>query len=102
MLLVSPVTWVHSLILLILPFAKLTIAAVEGRASSRAMWMAVANYGMIAIATGWHQSVGTYDVNQLSAWVAELSPLSLIAAYISIYWFAIDREFPAAVSLVSA
>jgi hypothetical protein len=96
MLLVSPVTWVHSLILLLLPFAKLTIAAVEGRASRRAMWMAVISYAMITFASGWHQSIGTYDTNQLSSWIAELSPLSLIVAYVSIYWFATDREFPAA------
>ncbi len=102
MLLVSPVTWVHSLILLILPFAKLTIATVEGRASRRAMWMAVASYAMISVASGWHQSVGTYDTNQLSSWVAELSPLSLIAAYVSIYWFATDRDFPAAQSALAA
>lgn len=102
MLLVSPVTWVHSLILLILPFAKLTIATVEGRASRRAMWMAVASYAMISVASGWHQSVGTYDTNQLSSWVAELSPLSLIAAYVSIYWFATDRNFPAAQSALAA
>jgi hypothetical protein len=102
MLLVSPVTWVHSLILLLLPFAKLTIAAVEGRTSRRAMWMAVVSYAMISLASGWHQSVGTYDTNQLSAWVAELSPLSLIAAYLSVYWFATDRDFPAAESAVDA
>jgi hypothetical protein len=102
MLLVSPVTWVHSLIILLLPLAKLTIAAVEGRASRRAMWMAVVSYAMISLASGWHQSVGTYDTNQLSAWVAELSPLSLIAAYISVYWFATDRDFPVAESAVAA
>lgn len=96
MLLVSPVTWVHSLILLLLPFAKLTIAVVEGRASRRAMWMAVISYAMITFASGWHQSVGTYDTNQPSSWIAELSPLSLIVAYVSIYWFATDREFLAA------
>jgi hypothetical protein len=90
------VTWVHSLILLILPFAQLTIASIEGRASRRAMWMAVASYAMITIAFGWHQSVGSFDTNQLSSWVAELSPLSLIVAYVSIYWFVTDRDFPAA------
>jgi len=96
MLMVSPVTWVHSLILLILPFAQLTIASIEGRASRRAMWMAVASYAMITIAFGWHKSVGSFDTNQLSSWVAELSPLSLIVAYVSIYWFVTDRDFPAA------
>jgi hypothetical protein len=102
MLLVSPVTWVHSLILLILPFAQLTIAGVEGRASRRAMWMAVVSYALITIAFGWHQSVGTYDTNQLSSWIAELSPLSLIAAYVSVYWFATDRDFSVSESAAAA
>jgi hypothetical protein len=102
MLVVSPVTWVHSMILLILPFAKLTIAAFEGRASHRAMWMAVASYLMVSVATGWYQHVGSHDSGHVSAIIAELSPLSLIAAYVSAYWFATDRDFPAAKSAVAA
>jgi hypothetical protein len=101
MLVVSPVTWVHSMILLILPFAKLTIAAFEGRASHRAMWMAVASYLMVSVATGWYQHVGSHDSGHVSAIIAELSPLSLIAAYVSAYWFATDRDFPAAKSAVA-
>lgn len=102
MLLVSPVTWIHSLVLLILPFAQLTIAVAAGRASHRAIWMAAASYIMVSLAFGWHQSIGTYDTNQLSSWIAELSPLSLIAAYVSIYWFATDRGFVVAGSATAA
>jgi hypothetical protein len=58
------------------------------------VWAAVASYVMILVASGWHRRC--LDTNQLSSWIAELSPLSLIVAYVSIYWFATDREFPAA------
>jgi uncharacterized membrane protein len=94
MLLVSPVTWVHSLIILILPFTQLTFATAAGRASHRAMWTAVASYLMVAIATGWYQHVGSYRIGPVSAIIAELSPLSLLAAYVSMYWFVTDRELP--------
>jgi alpha-1,2-mannosyltransferase len=92
MMVVSPVTWFHSLLLLILPFAKLALAAANGRASQRAIWMATASYLMVSLASGWHQRVGSFDASRVSAWIAELSPLSLLVAYIAVYWFATDRE----------
>jgi hypothetical protein len=57
---------------------------------------------MITIAFGWHRLLGTYDTYQLSSSVAELGPLSLIAAYVSVYWFSVDRDFPSAESSVAA
>jgi Glycosyltransferase family 87 len=102
MLLISPVTWVHSMILLILPFAQLTLAAADGRASQRAMWMAVASYLMVSLAYGWHQRMGSHDAGPVSAWIAELSPLSLLAAYVSVYWFATDRELPPGAAAIAA
>src|SRR5229473_1844428 len=61
--LLSPTAWVHYLVMALIPFALLADAVDRGRASHRALWIAV----------------------------AECSFLSLLMVYVAAYWFVTDR-----------
>ena len=89
-IILPPVSWDYDMTLILIPFAGIAMAARGGRASYRAIGMAVASYALIAI---WRFS-GIGDTAKVSGIVAntvkESASLSLIAAYSAAYWFAID------------
>lgn len=90
--LISPTSWVYYLVLLSIPMVKLSAAARAGSASARAIWTAIVCY-----AVAW-LSFAYVDLNspELSLhpntfiWRMGASPVAILA-YISLYWFAVDR-----------
>ncbi len=89
-IILPPVSWDYDMTLILIPFAGIAVAARGGRASYRAIGMAVASYLLIAL---WRFS-GIGDTAKVSGIVAntvkESASLSLIAAYCATYWFVTD------------
>jgi hypothetical protein len=89
--LVSPTSWFYYLVLLAIPMVRLSGAAVNERASHRALWAGVACYTL-----AWLYFTGvdmrsqqlTLHPNNL-LWRVGASPIALLA-YLSLYWFATD------------
>jgi alpha-1,2-mannosyltransferase len=89
--LLAPTAWVHYLVLMLIPFAFMAIAAGHGRANHRAIWMAVASFLLIALSTGGRTAFGPHPKGALAVTIAECSFVSLAMVYISAYWFASDE-----------
>lgn len=83
----SPTAWVHYLVLMILPFAALASAANRGRASSWAVWMAVASVAVIALSMEGRSFFSSHSTSPLFIAIAEGGFVSLLMVYISTYWF---------------
>lgn len=93
--LLAPTAWVHYLVLLLIPFIMMAIAAKRGRVSHRAIWMAVAIFLLVAPAASVRIAFGEHPHGILRSLAGEGSFVSLAMAYVSAYWFATD-ELPAA------
>jgi hypothetical protein len=89
--LIAPTAWVHYLVLMLIPFVMMAIAAGRGRANRRAIWMALASVLLIALSTSARTAFGPHPHGVLPVMVAECSFLSLLMVYISAYWFASDE-----------
>jgi Glycosyltransferase family 87 len=87
----SPTAWVHYLVLMLIPFILMVIAANRGRANSRAIWMAVASFLLIALSTSGRTAFGPHPHGVFPIIIAECSFLSLVMVYVSAYWFASDE-----------
>ncbi len=92
-LMLSPMVWLHYEVLLLLPFAQLAIAFGRGRASRRAVYMALVSAAFS------YATLGTYIFAPHSV-LEECGFASLLAAYVSCYWFATD-EFRVATARVT-
>jgi hypothetical protein len=99
--LVLPIAWDYDLSLMLIPFGQLASAAARGRGSRRSIAMAAASYILIVL---WDykivpQSSSVYS--PLGAAVADLGFFSMVAAYVSAYWFAVDRPDAVRVSVTA-
>jgi hypothetical protein len=105
-MLLSPIAWHHYLVLLIIPFVQMTIAAVQGRTRSRALWMAAASYLLASVSVPLtyqllaHPGAVQRAFPSLSAPLLETGFFSLLMGYIATYWFAVDSRDDQAVRLV--
>ena len=87
----SPTAWVHYLVLMLIPFILMAIAANHGRPNNRAIWMAVASFLLIALSTSGRTAFGPHPHGVLPIMIAECSFASLLMVYVSAYWFACDE-----------
>jgi hypothetical protein len=97
-IILSPVGWHHYLVLLVIPFVQMVAAAADGRAGSRAIWMAALCYVLSAVSL---RVANRFMVPPPTAfqialpWLAraleELSFIALLTGYIATYWFATDN-----------
>jgi hypothetical protein len=87
----SPTAWVHYLVLMLIPFVSMAIAAKRGRANHRAIWMAVASFLLISLSTSGRTAFGAHARGGLPIMIAEGSFVALMMAYLSAYWFASDN-----------
>ena len=87
----APTAWVHYMVLALIPFISMCIAARHGRANSRAIWMAVASFMLIAVSTSGRTAFGPHPHGVFPIVIAECSFVSLAMVYVSAYWFASDR-----------
>jgi hypothetical protein len=75
-----PVAWDYDLVLMLIPFAQLAIIAARGDASRRAIAMAIASYLLLI----W------WEYFALSQ--NECGFFSMLTAYLSAYWLAVDHR----------
>jgi hypothetical protein len=84
----SPIVWVHYMVLFVILFAQLGVAAEQDTASRRALEMAAASFLLILSAIVVQS--GTRASSGVSFAVTALSTGSMLTAYLSAYWFATD------------
>jgi hypothetical protein len=87
----SPVAWIHYMVLLLLPFVKIASAANQGRCSSRSVWAMVASYFLIALSIEGRAPAEAIGGAPLLLIVSEGAFVSLLLAFIAAYWFASDE-----------
>jgi hypothetical protein len=94
--LLSPIAWVHYMVLIFIPLAQLTVAANQQRCSERAIWAMIASYlllkipnDLLEIARHRHSPVFFFGIG-------ELYFFTLVLAYLSTYWLTVDSEARAA------
>lgn len=87
----SPVAWIHYMVLLVLPFIKIASVANQGRCSSRAVWVMVTSYFMIALSIEGRAPAEAIGGFPLLVIVSEGASVSLLLAFIAAYWFASDE-----------
>jgi Glycosyltransferase family 87 len=88
----SPTAWVHYLVLMLLPFARLASAANRGRAPESALWMAAASFVVIALSMNGQSMFSPHSTSPVFITILEGGFLSLLMVYISTYWFATDNR----------
>jgi hypothetical protein len=87
----SPVAWIHYMVLLLLPFVKIVSVANQGRCSSRTVWAMVASYFLIALSIEGRARAEAAGGAPLLVIVSEGAFVSLLLAFIAAYWLASDE-----------
>jgi len=90
-IMLSPTAWVHYLVLLLIPFAQMAAAYPTGEASARALWSAVVSVGLVFVTMSPWGEAGYFGNPWLVSTIGECAFLSLVAAYLSAYFFAVDQ-----------
>jgi Glycosyltransferase family 87 len=96
--LLSPIAWLHYLVLLVIPFVQIVIGAVQGRASRRALLMAAGSYLLASVSVAITYRLlarpTAFQVSFpfLSAPLLETGFFTLLMGYIAAYWFATDSR----------
>jgi hypothetical protein len=83
-ILLSPVAWIHYMVLLLVPFSQIASAAMRGRLNPRITRMTLASYLLITF-------LPLAQLLTRSAALGECAFLSLAAVYLSAYWFATEQ-----------
>jgi hypothetical protein len=92
MLILTPVVWLHYMVLLIVPFGLIAVAAYQEEARARVWRFAILSYCVIVLTTPL-MSILTFR-KDIMDWrvslVAELGFLALLSAWIAAYRFAVE------------
>jgi hypothetical protein len=90
MVLLTPTTWGHYLVLLFLPFSLLAKAAASGAASARAIWLAVGSYLLTQASMVPADRLFWLLPQKLSTGLTEITALWLLLAYASLFCLVVD------------
>ncbi|MGH7933222.1 MAG: glycosyltransferase family 87 protein [Candidatus Binataceae bacterium] len=86
----SPVAWPHYMVIFIIPFAQMAVAASDGRASRRAIVMALTSCALITL---W-MLYGTQFARPKEPWfgwaLSECGFFAMFTGFVAAYWFAMD------------
>lgn len=93
-ILISPIAWVHYMVLMFIPFLQLAHAAQEETCSSRALWAMVISYLLLEVPFYFLHAAGGHNSRLLSIGIGELYFVALALAYLSVYWLAVDSPAP--------
>jgi hypothetical protein len=88
----SPLSWIHYMVLLLIPFVEIASSAQKHESSTRAIWAAIVSYVLIVPARGLREVVvgpiwWTYGVKYL----AEGSSIALLLGFLAAEWLATDN-----------
>jgi len=86
----SPIAWIHYMVLFLIPFIQITLAAHRGSCGPSAMWAVVASYFLIALSIGLREPSRRLGGDTLYFVIAECAFISVLLAYFAAYRFAID------------
>ncbi len=99
----SPIAWVHYMVLFLIPFVQITFAAYRRSCSPSAMWAVVASYFLIVLSIGLREPARELGGFVLYFVVAECAFIAALLAYFAAYRFAVDdRSLAPTVSAVRA
>jgi len=104
----SPIAWIHYMVLFFIPFIQIAIAANRGACRPSAMWAVVASYFLISLSIGLREPARNLGGDTLYFVVAEGAFISVLLAYVAAYLFTIDDRLltssvgPAGKHLLSA
>jgi hypothetical protein len=98
--LLSPTAYVHYMVLFLIPFAQIAVAAKRSRATCRTQWLAILSYVLIPIATAAAETLGAASGTDLGGqwpeWLraAAFEPLFFAAllTYAASYCFTLEAE----------
>lgn len=82
-LLVSPITWIHYFVLLLVPFHSIASATAAGRCPRGAIWVALASYAVMMLAPGLHYPTRTLNGYVLYSPKAEFAFVALALAWVA-------------------
>ena len=79
-ILLLPVAWDYDLVLMLIPFSQLAVVAARGEASRRSIAMAILSYVLLI----WWEFIALSQ--------NECGFFSMLSAYLSAYWLAVDQR----------
>lgn len=87
----SPLSWTHYMILLLIPLIAIAVTAGRHQCSRRAFYAAATSYLLIAVAMNLRKSVVGADWWAYGVrYTAEASSVALLIGFLAAYWFAAD------------
>jgi hypothetical protein len=87
----SPLSWIHYMILLLIPFVDIASSAQRHDYSRRAIWVAIVSYVLIEVTRGLREAVvGPIWWAHGVKYLAEGSTIALLLAFLAAEWLAID------------
>ena len=87
----SPLSWIHYMVLLLIPFVQIASAAKQHDCSPRAIWAALASYVLIGITRGLREVVvGATWWEHGVKYLAEGSTVALLLGFLAAWWLATD------------
>lgn len=90
-IILSPLSWIHYLVLLLIPFAEIAASGQRHECSSRAAWAALASYLIVSLSRLLRKPVvGAVLWNQGVKFLAEGSILALMLGFFAVLWLATD------------
>lgn len=89
MIMLSPTAWLHYMVLLLIPFILVVFAAARGRAMPQTVWAVACSYMLIAVAMLVAPALPNSTPSWVKMTVEECGFVSLLVAYIGVYWFAV-------------
>jgi Glycosyltransferase family 87 len=96
-ILLSPIAWVHYMVLVFIVFAQLAIAANKRQCSDRAIWAMLASYLLLKIPNDLLEIARHHHRPVLFFGIGEIYFVTLVLAYLSAYWLAVDSVGPSLV-----
>lgn len=91
-IMLSPIAWIHYMVLLLIPFTQIAVAANLGSCSPSAMWNVGASYFLIALSIGLREPAGRLGGGTLYFVIAECAFISVLLAYCAAYRFAASNS----------
>jgi hypothetical protein len=87
----SPLSWIHYMVLLIIPFVEIASAAEQHNCHPRAIWAAIASYVLIGITRGLREVVvGATWWEHGIKYLAEGSSVALLLGFLAAWWLATE------------
>jgi alpha-1,2-mannosyltransferase len=89
----SPLSWIHYMTLLLIPFVEIAGAAARQKCSRWTLWTAIASYVLTAVTYDLREDVvGALSWAHGVKYLAEGSSAALLLAFLAVYWFATERS----------